>query len=170
MGLLVDGKWHDKWYDTKSSGGKFERSASKFRNWVTADGAAGPSGESGFKAEPGRYHLYVSLACPWAHRTLIFRKLKKLDGIISVSVVHPHMAENGWTFEKDAAATGDDLYGLAYLPQIYTNLLLQRTRTIRPRPRRAYIGPPTPTATYIVTETRRRETATTGDRVMRART
>jgi len=120
MGLLVDGKWHDKWYDTKSSGGRFERSASKFRNWVTADGAAGPSGESGFKAEPGRYHLYVSLACPWAHRTLIFRKLKKLDDVISVSVVHPFMGENGWTFEKDAAATGDDLYGLDYLHQIYT--------------------------------------------------
>ena len=120
MGLLVDGKWQDKWYDTKSTGGKFERSASQFRNWVTADGAAGPSGKSGFKAEPGRYHLYVSLACPWAHRTLILRKLKKLDDIISISVVHHFMGENGWTFVQEDGATGDTLYGLDYLHQIYT--------------------------------------------------
>ncbi len=91
MGLLVDGKWQDKWYDTKSSGGKFERAAAKFRNWVTADGSAGPSGDGGFKAESGRYHLYVSYACPWAHRALIFRQLKGLEDHIGVSVVHPDM-------------------------------------------------------------------------------
>ncbi|MEM7488574.1 MAG: glutathione S-transferase family protein, partial [Pseudomonadota bacterium] len=76
MGQLIDGVWHDDWYDTKKSGGKFVRSNAKFRNWITADGAPGPSGEGGFAAEAGRYHLYVSLACPWAHRALIFRKLK----------------------------------------------------------------------------------------------
>ncbi|MCB1471104.1 MAG: glutathione S-transferase family protein [Rhizobiaceae bacterium] len=120
MGLLVDGKWQDKWYDTKSTGGKFERSASRFRNWVTRDGSAGPSGENGFKAEAGRYHLYVSLACPWAHRTLIFRKLKKLEDVITVSIVHHHMGENGWTFLEEDGATGDTLYGLKFLHQIYT--------------------------------------------------
>jgi putative glutathione S-transferase len=120
MGLLVDGKWQDQWYDTKKTGGRFERSASQFRNWVTADGSPGPSGSGGFKAEPGRYHLYVSLACPWAHRTLIFRKLKGLERMIDVSVVHWHMAENGWTFATDEAATGDRLHGLAYLHELYT--------------------------------------------------
>ncbi len=120
MGLLVDGKWQDNWYDTRNTGGKFERSASRFRNWVTADGSAGPSGEGNFKAEPGRYHLYVSLACPWAHRTLIFRKLKKLEDVISVSVVHHFMGEQGWTFRKEDGATGDTLYGLDFLHQIYT--------------------------------------------------
>jgi putative glutathione S-transferase len=120
MGLLVDGVWQDKWYDTKKSGGRFERSASHFRNWVTADGEAGPSGTGGFKAEPGRYHLYVSLACPWAHRTLILRKLKKLEDVISVSIVHHFMGENGWTFLKEDGATGDTLYGMDYLHQIYT--------------------------------------------------
>ncbi|MGD9844183.1 MAG: glutathione S-transferase family protein, partial [Variibacter sp.] len=91
MGLLVDGVWKDQWYDTKASGGRFEREPTRFRNWVTVDGSAGPSGHDGFKAERGRYHLYVSLACPWAHRTLIFRKLKRLEDAISVSVVSPHM-------------------------------------------------------------------------------
>jgi putative glutathione S-transferase len=84
MGMLVDGVWHDVWYDTKESKGHFKRAASQFRNWITADGSAGPSGAGGFKAEAGRYHLYVSLACPWAHRTLIFRRLKKLEDIVSV--------------------------------------------------------------------------------------
>src|SRR3546814_19382288 len=87
MGLLIDGTWHDQWYDTAKSGGRFERQESAFRNWVTADGSAGPSGEGGFKAEAGRYHLYVSLACPWAHRTLIFRTLKELEEIVTLSVV-----------------------------------------------------------------------------------
>ncbi len=120
MGLLVDGVWQDKWYDTKSSGGRFVRRESQFRNWVTADGAPGPSGEGGFEAEPGRYHLYVSLACPWAHRTLIFRKLKKLEQVVSVDIVHWHMAENGWSFRTEDGATGDTLFGSGFLHQVYT--------------------------------------------------
>jgi len=120
MGLLVEGKWQDRWYDTKSTGGKFVRSNSQWRDWITVDGKPGEGRTRGFKAEPGRYHLYVSLACPWAHRTLIFRALKKLEHIISVSVVHHHMGENGWTFRSDDGATGDTLYGLDYLHQIYT--------------------------------------------------
>jgi len=121
MGLLVDGKWQDKWYDTKSSGGKFERSAAKFRNWVTADGTAGPSGRDGFKADSGRYHLYVSYACPWAHRTLIFRAIKGLTDHISVSVVHPDMMGDGWSFGGDyPGATGDTLFGLPFARDIYT--------------------------------------------------
>ncbi len=120
MGLLVDGIWQDSWYDTKKSGGRFERSKSQFRDWVTRDGAPAEGRERGFKAEPGRYHLYVSLACPWAHRTLIFRKLKRLEDVISVSVVHHFMGEHGWTFLAEDGATGDDLYGLDYLHQIYT--------------------------------------------------
>lgn len=115
MGLLVDGKWVDKWYDTDSNDGEFVREESQFRNWVTADGSAGPSGEGGFAAESGRYHLYVSLACPWAHRTLIFRALKGLQKHISVSVVDPLMLENGWEFSN-----GDELYGLHFLHQLYT--------------------------------------------------
>ncbi|WP_353341330.1 glutathione S-transferase family protein [Pelagimonas sp. KU-00592-HH] len=121
MGLLVDGKWHDTWYDTKSSGGKFIRSEAQFRNWITTDGSAGPSGEGGFAAESGRYHLYVSYACPWAHRTLIFRQLKGLSDHISVSVVHPDMLTEGWTFETDDhGATGDTLFGSSHAHQIYT--------------------------------------------------
>jgi putative glutathione S-transferase len=123
MGLLVEGVWHDRWYDTKQSGGRFERQESVFRHWVTADGTAGPSGEGGFPAEAGRYHLYVSLACPWAHRTLIMRRLKSLDAMIGVSVVHWHMAEHGWTFRLDAGATGDTLYGRDYLYEIYRDAL-----------------------------------------------
>ena len=120
MGLLVDGEWRDKWYDTESTGGKFERSTSKFRNWVTADGSAGPSGKSGFQAQSGRYHLYVSYACPWAHRALIFRALKGLNDHISVSVVHPDMMEDGWTFATDfEGATGDTLFGSDFLRDIY---------------------------------------------------
>jgi putative glutathione S-transferase len=88
MGLLIDGVWQDQWYDTRSTGGRFVRKPSAFRNWVTPDGSPGPTGEGGFKAEPGRYQLYVSLACPWAHRTLIMRKLKGLEGMIDLSVVH----------------------------------------------------------------------------------
>jgi glutathionyl-hydroquinone reductase len=120
MGLLVDGTWHDEWYDTSKTGGRFERSKSQFRDWVTRDGRPAEGRERGFRAEPGRYHLYVSYACPWAHRTLIFRKLKKLEDVISYSVVHHFMGENGWTFEKEDGATGDDLYGLDFLHQIYT--------------------------------------------------
>lgn len=121
MGRLVDGVWQDVWYDTRSTGGHFKRADSSFRNWVTADGAPGPTGDGGFKAEAGRYHLYVSLACPWAHRTLIFRTLKKLEDLISVSVVHPLMVEQGWEFrpEDDADATADPLFGAKTLWQVY---------------------------------------------------
>jgi putative glutathione S-transferase len=120
MGLLQDGKWVDKWYDTKSSGGRYVRKDSAFRNWVTADGAAGPTGIDGFKAEAGRYHLYVSLACPWAHRTLIFRALKGLEDMIDVSVVNWFMGKDGWTFAPGDGATPDHLYGSDFLYQIYT--------------------------------------------------
>ena len=121
MGLLVKGIWHDQWYDTKSSDGKFVRQDAGFRNWITADGSAGPSGDAGFKADSGRYHLYVSYACPWAHRTLIFRKLKALEPHISISAVHPDMLSDGWTFEQDdQGATGDTLYGLPFARDVYT--------------------------------------------------
>jgi putative glutathione S-transferase len=120
MGLLVDGQWQDTWYDTKSSGGAFKRQEASFRNWVTADGSAGPSGKAGFKAENGRYHLYVSHACPWANRTLIFRSLKGLEPHIGVSVVHPDMLSEGWTFAQDFdGATGDALFGSAFMREIY---------------------------------------------------
>ncbi len=119
MGQLVDGVWQDTWYDTKSTGGRFKRSVSAFRNWLTADGAAGPSGEGGFAAEKDRYHLYVSLACPWAHRTLIMRKLKGLEPFLPVSVVNPLMLENGWTFDDSfPEATGDTLYQHDFLYQL----------------------------------------------------
>jgi putative glutathione S-transferase len=114
MGLLIEGKWQDKWYDTKSTGGRFVRKDSQFRDWVTVDGS------SGFKAEPNRYHLYVSLACPWAHRTLIFRKLKKLEGVISLSIADPLMEENGWEFSDYPGSISDSLNGSQYLHQIYT--------------------------------------------------
>jgi putative glutathione S-transferase len=120
MGLLVDGVWQDKWYDTESTGGRFVRQGAAFRNWVTSDGSPGPSGVGGFKAEPGRYHLYVSLACPWAHRTLIFRKLKGLADMIDVSVVHWLMRENGWTFTEGPGVVPDPLHGARFLHQIYT--------------------------------------------------
>ncbi|WP_375454143.1 glutathione S-transferase family protein [uncultured Methylobacterium sp.] len=119
MGLLVDGVWQDRWYDTASSGGRFERKASAFRNWVTADGARGPSGEGGFAAAPGRYHLYVSLACPWAHRTLIVRALKCLEDAVSVSVVDPHMGAEGWVFGDSPGATPDTVNGASRLYEIY---------------------------------------------------
>jgi putative glutathione S-transferase len=120
MGLLVDGQWQDRWYDTKVSGGRFVRAQSQWRDRVTADGAPAEGRTRGFKAEPGRYHLYISLACPWAHRTLIFRALKKLEEVISVSIVHYHMGEDGWTFRAEEGATGDTLYRLDCLHQIYT--------------------------------------------------
>jgi putative glutathione S-transferase len=119
MGLLVDGVWQDAWYDTAKTGGRFERQASRFRHWVTPDGGPGPTGDGGFKAEPGRYHLYVSLACPWAHRTLIFRKLKKLEDAISVSVVSYHMGPEGWTFDAQTGSTGDAMNGKTRLSEVY---------------------------------------------------
>ncbi|EFL89044.1 glutathione S-transferase family protein [Ahrensia sp. R2A130] len=121
MGLLVDGKWQDSWYDTKSSGGKFQRSEALFRNWVTADGSVGPSGEGGFKAEAGRYHLYISHACPWANRVAIFRVLKELESLIDVSVVDWYMADQGWTFDKKHDdAVGDNLHNFDLMSKVYT--------------------------------------------------
>jgi putative glutathione S-transferase len=120
MGLLVDGVWQDQWYDTKSTGGRFVRKDAAFRNWVTPDGAPGPSGTGGFKAEAGRYHLYISLACPWAHRTSIMRKLKGLDGMIGLSVVHWRMMEHGWTFEDGPGVVPDPINNAQYLHQVYT--------------------------------------------------
>ena len=119
MGLLVDGVWQDKWYDTTSTGGRFERQSSRFRHWVTPDGGPGPSGEGGFPAEAGRYHLYVSLACPWAHRTVIFRKLKRLEEVIGLSVVAHHMGEKGWTFDENEGSSGDPVNGASTLADIY---------------------------------------------------
>ncbi len=112
MGLLQQGQWVDQWYETKDSDGEFRRQESRFRSWLTADGETGPDGEPGLAAEPGRYHLYVSLACPWAHRTLIFRQLKGLQNLIDVTAVAPLMLENGWEMR-------DPLYGLEFLYQLY---------------------------------------------------
>ena len=120
MGLLQNGKWVDQWYDTKASKGHFVRQASQFRNWITADGAPGPSGVGGFRAEAGRYHLYVSYACPWAHRTLIFRALKKLEAMISVSIVNWYMGANGWTFDPVSGVVPDDINNAEFLHQVYT--------------------------------------------------
>ena len=120
MGLLVDGQWVDQWYDTKKTGGRFVRSQTQFRNWITADGSAGPTGQAGYKAEADRYHLYVSLACPWASRTLMIRTLKGLEDMISISVVHPLMLENGWTFEEGEGVIGDPIFQARYLHEIYT--------------------------------------------------
>ena len=121
MGLLQDGRWVDSWYDTKSTQGRFVRSTAQFRNWITSDGSPGPSGIGGFKAEEGRYHLYVSLACPWAHRTLIFRSLKGLEKMISHSVVHWYMAENGWTFQITDGVLPDTVNNADFLHQVYTS-------------------------------------------------
>ena len=119
MGLLVDGQWQDKWYDTEASGGRFVREDAGFRNWVTADGSAGLTGVGGFKAEANRYHLYVSLACPWAHRTTIYRKLKGLEDMISLSVVHPFMDDKGWTFAEGAGVIADPIVNASYLYEVY---------------------------------------------------
>lgn len=119
MGMLIDGQWQDIWYPTKENKGRFIRSAAQFRNWVTQDGSAGPSGREGFKAEADRYHLYVSYACPWANRTLIFRKIKGLDKMISLSVVHWHMAEEGWTFDDGEGVIADPIINAPYLRDIY---------------------------------------------------
>lgn len=120
MGQLVEGVWHDVWYDTKSTGGAFKRGDASYRNWITADGRAGPSGEAGFKAESGRYHMYISHACPWAHRALIFRRLKGLEAHVDISVVHPDMLSDGWTFDSDyEGATGDTLFGLQFMRDVY---------------------------------------------------
>jgi len=120
MGLLINGVWHDQWYDTNKTGGRFIRETSQFRNWITKDGSPGPTGSGGFKAEAGRYHLYVALACPWAHRTLIFRALMGLEEVISVSIVHPHMLEHGWEYNGRDGATTDHVNGFSYHWQLYT--------------------------------------------------
>src|SRR6476620_8520045 len=119
-GELIDGVWHTRFHNTKATGGRFQRGQPKFRNWVTADGSAGPNGAGGFPAAPGRYHLYVSLACPWAHRTVIFRKLKGLESMIGVSVVHWLMLENGWTFAEGPGVVPDPVHGARFLHEIYT--------------------------------------------------
>ena len=121
MGLLVDGVWQDQWYDTNTTGGRFIRKASQFRSWITSDGSPGPTGQGGFKAEPGRYHLYVSYACPWAHRALIFRTLKGLEKMISLSVVHWLMGSQGWTFAPGEGVIPDPLFEAAVLHEIYTH-------------------------------------------------
>lgn len=120
MGLLIDGIWHDQWYETRNTGGRFVRKESQFRNWVTPDGRPGPTGAGGFRAEPERYHLYVSLACPWAHRTLIFRVLKGLEGMIGLSVVHWRMLDQGWTFEDGPGVVPDPIVGARTLHEVYT--------------------------------------------------
>ena len=119
-GLLVDGNWTQK-DEFAEDDGKFKREDSAFRNWITADGGSGPDGQEAVKAEAGRFHLYGSYACPWAHRALIFRHLKGLEDLIPVSVVHPHMLDHGWELKDDfPGATGDPLYGKSYLHEIYT--------------------------------------------------
>jgi putative glutathione S-transferase len=120
MGLLQNGKWVDQWYDTKVDGGRFIRKDSRFRNWITRDGSPGPSGDGGFKAEPDRYHLYVSYACPWAHRTLIFRTLKGLEDMVTLSVVNWFMGEDGWAFNEAEGVFADTVNNADFLHQLYT--------------------------------------------------
>ena len=120
MGSLVNGKWQTGEAGKAEKSGRFERKPSAIRNWITTDGLAGPTGDSGFRAEPDRYHLYVSLACPWAHRTLIFRHLKGLERWMDLSIVHWKMGDDGWTFEREDGATGDRLYGCKFLHELYT--------------------------------------------------
>ncbi len=119
MGKLVEGVWHDVWYDTKSTGGRFVRANARFRNWITPDGKNAPTGKA-FEAEAGRYHLYVSYACPWAHRTLIFRKLKGLEDMVGVSVVNHFMSSEGWTFHEGDGVVPDPVMNAEFLHQIYT--------------------------------------------------
>jgi len=119
MGSLIDGQWVDKWRDTKSTGGHFVRPDAKVRNWITADGEPGPSGDGGFKAEADRYHLYIASSCPWAHRTMIYRALKGLEDMISVSIVNPIAHGDGWTFHEGHGVIPDPLFGVTYLYEIY---------------------------------------------------
>ena len=120
MGLLVDGEWRDQWYDTKSHGGEFVRESAKLRDWITPAGEPGPQGQPGLAAESGRYHLYVSLACPWAHRTLIMRKLKGLEALIGVSHTSPLMLEQGWSYRVEEGSSGDEVNHVDYHHQLYT--------------------------------------------------
>src|SRR5882672_11096939 len=119
MGLMVDGRWQDVWYDTKASQGRFVRTEAQFRNWITPDGRAGPTGEGGFPAARGRYHLYVALSCPWAHRTIIFRRLKQLEDVVSMSVVEPIQGEQGWQFGTYPGATPDTVNHKTSLADVY---------------------------------------------------
>lgn len=119
MGLLKDGEWHTDWYDTDSTGGEFKRDKARFRSWITPDGSPGPDGQPGFPAESGRYHLYVSYACPWAHRTLIFRRLKDLTNHIDVSVVDPEMLDEGWTFSGKFDGNSDPVNGVTRMYELY---------------------------------------------------
>ncbi len=119
MGLLIDGQWHEQGYGTEKHGGRFKRWESPFRHWITPDGSPGPTGQGGFAAAPGRYHLYISLACPWAHRTLIFRNLKGLEEMIDLSVVHWYMREGGWSFKEGPGVIPDPLHNADYLHQLY---------------------------------------------------
>ena len=118
-GVFVDGVWHSEWYDSSKTGGRFVPADPVFRNWVTAEGGAGPSGTGGFAAERDRYHLYVSLACPYAHRTVIFRKLKELESVISISILDPVMGEQGWEFGSSPGATPDTVNGKRRLGEVY---------------------------------------------------
>ena len=120
--MLIDGKWTEDWQpvQAKDEKGGFVRQTSSFRNWVTPDGNAGPSGSAGFAAEAGRYHLYVALICPWASRTLIGRSLKGLDEVIDVSVVEPALTRQGWQFGSYPGATEDAVNGARYMHEIYT--------------------------------------------------
>ncbi|RUR34252.1 glutathione S-transferase family protein [Vreelandella nanhaiensis] len=117
MGLLVNGEWHDQWYDTKKSGGEFIRESAQLRDWV---GSQPETDGTCYPAEKNRYHLYVSLACPWAHRVLIMRKLKGLDSLINVSYTSPLMLDKGWTYQRDEGSSGDTLNGVDYHYQLYT--------------------------------------------------
>lgn len=119
MGLLVDGHWTNTGYDTARHGGRFQRDTSRFRHWITPDGAPGPTGDGGFKAEPGRYHLYIARACPWAHRTTVFRTLKGLDDMIGLSVTHWLMGDHGWTFDAAEGVVPDTVNGVQYLYELY---------------------------------------------------
>jgi putative glutathione S-transferase len=119
MGSLIEGKWVDKWRDTDKTGGHFVRPDAKVRNWITADGSAGPDGEAGFKAEADRYHLYIATSCPWAHRTMIFRALKGLEDMISYSVVNPITNDDGWTFHPGHGVIPDPICNAEFLHQVY---------------------------------------------------
>ncbi|WP_339065514.1 glutathione S-transferase family protein [Teredinibacter turnerae] len=120
--MLVNGKWQGDWSpnDDKDTDGEFVRQTSSFRNWITPDGSAGPTGGDGFKAEPGRYHLYVAYICPWASRALMVRALKNLESLISVSVLNPQLTDQGWAFKGFSGATQDHIYGLTYMHELYT--------------------------------------------------
>ncbi|MFW2374621.1 MAG: glutathione S-transferase family protein [Gammaproteobacteria bacterium] len=121
MAMMIKGQLQQDWLQKEIEDGDFKRMESTFRNWITTDGSAGPGGEAGFKAEPGRYHLYISHACPWAHRTVIFRKLKKLESVIGLSIVEPDMLEQGWFFsDHEQSPYIDHVYGFKYIHQLYT--------------------------------------------------